>query len=548
MASNDTNVGVHFITTADTRGAKSAASSMGMLEKQAGALGKKMLAAFSVQQVANFLKSSVQAFAEEQRSAALLAQTMKNLFMAQDNASMEQFIQKTEAATGVLDDKLRPAMQTLLRATIDSQKSMELMNLALDISAGTGKDLDAVVSALAKAYLGNTTALAKLGGGLTAADLKSKDFLTIQKKLAAYFKGDAAAAADTFQGKVNRLNVAFDTMKESIGKGIVDALDRMSGGAGGIDKMTSAMKTFGDEVGNSISGLGRLLALVDVGTNKPTTAAQQAKQRDILKNLLRLTPSLQFAASAMDLADYNRSQAAKEAAAMTGSNFGTDLVINQTNIALGKQAALRAANLAAANKEKKAAADKLALEKASAILKNSQKVFDNMAIQLAAAAQNQLTEQDRKRVELKQTQIQLQDAIDNKDTALATKLAASIKTQQEGIQGINGAISKLPTAPDIFGSTLQTIKDVNAQLAIFQKYQFDLFGTYKYIPNPSLPVASFANEGMGSAIQESRIQVHVTVDDNGNLGAKLSNALSNTSANGTGSTLTRVNPLTWGNL
>lgn len=131
--------------------------------------------------------------------------------------AIEDQILKTSLATGVADDQLRPAMQRLALATRDTQKAQELLTLALDISAATGKPLEAVTNALGKAYEGNTGALAKLGVGLGAAELKSLGLENATNELQKLFGGAAAAQAGTYQGQIARLQVAFDEAKETLG-------------------------------------------------------------------------------------------------------------------------------------------------------------------------------------------------------------------------------------------------------------------------------------------------------------------------------------------
>jgi hypothetical protein len=142
-------------------------------------------------------------------------------------AAVEQQITKTSLATGVADDQLRPALQRLALSTGDTAKAQELLNLALDVSQATGKPLETVANALGKAYDGNTTALGKLGIGLSSAELKTMSFTDVQGKLSDLFGGAAAANAETFQGRMNRLKVAFDEAKETIGYALLPIIEKL---------------------------------------------------------------------------------------------------------------------------------------------------------------------------------------------------------------------------------------------------------------------------------------------------------------------------------
>ena len=217
-----------------------AEKSVSTLDMAVTKLGHKLASTFAAYKIAQFGKASVKAFADDQKSAALLAKTLDNVNQGYQTDMVEKYISKAESLYGILDEKLRPAFQTLVVATKDASLSQKLLQTSLDVSAGTGKDLESVTAALAKAYLGNTTALARLGAGISKADLKAKSFNDIITILNQNFSGAAATAADTYQGKIDKLNVGFDKMKETIGKGIIDSLtqlDSSQGFNGVIDKM-----------------------------------------------------------------------------------------------------------------------------------------------------------------------------------------------------------------------------------------------------------------------------------------------------------------------
>jgi hypothetical protein len=141
--------------------------------------------------------------------------------------SVEKYIDKLQRATGVADDKLRPSLEKLLVATGKVGKAQKLQALAMDIAAGTGKDLDTVSLSLAKAYGGNLGALTRMGITLDESIIKNKDFKKAQEELDRLFGGQSAAAADTMEGKFKRFNIAMDEAKESIGVALMPALTEM---------------------------------------------------------------------------------------------------------------------------------------------------------------------------------------------------------------------------------------------------------------------------------------------------------------------------------
>lgn len=176
------------------------------------------------------LYDAAQAAAEDQKSSALLAKTLKATTKATDAqvASVEDWIDTTQRAVGVADDELRPALAQLVRSTKDVHKAQGLLNLALDISAGTGRDLQSVSIALSKAYGGNVSGLAKLGIQTKDAHGKTLAFDGIVKQLTKTFGGQAATAADTYDGKMKRLGISFDEIKESLGYQVLPYLTQFA--------------------------------------------------------------------------------------------------------------------------------------------------------------------------------------------------------------------------------------------------------------------------------------------------------------------------------
>jgi hypothetical protein len=171
----------------------------------------------------------VKAAIEDEAAQLRLANALKNVTNVTDEQikSIEEQILKTSLATGVADDQLRPALQRLTIATKDVTKSQDLLKLALDISAATGKSVETVSNALAKAYEGNAGALSRLGVGISATEAKTLGFEGTVKQLSDTFGGAATTQANTFQGQINRLKVAFDEAKESVGAALLPTLQNL---------------------------------------------------------------------------------------------------------------------------------------------------------------------------------------------------------------------------------------------------------------------------------------------------------------------------------
>jgi hypothetical protein len=188
-----------------------------------------------------------------------LALTLKNVTGATEAqiAATEDYITKTSLAFGVTDDELRPSLERLARATGNLQKAQELQTVAIDVAAGSGKSLEAVTNAMAKAAEGNTASLAKLGIGLTGAELKTMSMEQITAKLASTFENQASTQADTFQGKLNRLTIAFDEGKETVGAFILDAITPLVETI--VNKVIPAISKFTSNLGEKLQPVIKVL-------------------------------------------------------------------------------------------------------------------------------------------------------------------------------------------------------------------------------------------------------------------------------------------------
>jgi hypothetical protein len=243
---------------------------------------------------------AVKAAIEDEKAQTSLAQTLKNVTKATDAQvkATEDYIDKTARATGVADDQLRPSLDRLVRSTQDVTKAQKLQQLALDIAAGTGKDLTTVTEALGKAYDGNLGALKRIGVPLDENIVKTKDFDKAVIALSETFEGQADAAANTFAGRLARFKVAIDEAKESLGQALLPLLERFAKFAteqlapalqGLIDGLTGKKKSVVNALGEFIlttndsedagynlgtalrelgSGLGSLAGVFDSSTSE----------------------------------------------------------------------------------------------------------------------------------------------------------------------------------------------------------------------------------------------------------------------------------------
>jgi len=196
----------------------------------------------------------VKAALEDEEAVRRLSTTLDNLGLAHDQPQIEKFIYGLERSLGVADTELRPAYDRLVRALGDTGKAQDALSLALDVSAGSGKSLEAVTDAMGKAYEGNIAGLSRLGAGIDAATIKTGDMQVITQVLSDTFSGQATASADTLQGRMRVLKTATDNLAEAFGKGLLTGL---TDATEGTDDMIKSM----EELEPALESVGAALAV-----------------------------------------------------------------------------------------------------------------------------------------------------------------------------------------------------------------------------------------------------------------------------------------------
>jgi len=256
--------------------------------ERAAEFGKKAALAFAAAGAAigAFAVSAVKAAAEDEAAQLKLGETIRSTTKATDEQikGVEKYITKTSIAAGITDDELRPAFSRLVRSTNDVEDAQKLLNLALDLSAATGKPLEAVSNALGRAYDGNTTALGKLGLGISAADLKSQDFDTTFNQLTKTFGNFSENEAQSTQKQMERVKIALDEAKESIGAALLPTVQELTGFL--LENFIPALEAF-------ISGLTGTDGLNEGLTASQKTAVEWGKKiRGFIETIIDLKDEL----------------------------------------------------------------------------------------------------------------------------------------------------------------------------------------------------------------------------------------------------------------
>jgi len=186
-------------------------------------------AAAALGAVTAVIGSAVSAAIEDQAAQASLARQIKASTKATDKQikAVEEYISSLGQSVAISDGDARPALQALIVATKDVTKAQDLLNIAIDISAGTGKDLASVSDALAKAYAGNMRGLQALSPELKAMIKDGASLEEVLATLETNFGGAGEAAANTAAGGMKKLGIAFDETKESIGMAFLPVFEKL---------------------------------------------------------------------------------------------------------------------------------------------------------------------------------------------------------------------------------------------------------------------------------------------------------------------------------
>ncbi len=481
MAFPDINIGSKF----DAKGFKQAQSATDKLNKGVKNLASTFGIAFGTSAVVAFAKASVRAFIQDDNAARSLGITLKNLGLETGNTSkyVNEMISNLEKQTGVLDDQLRPAMDRLLRATGSVSKATTLLGLALDIAAGTGKDLTTVSQGLQKAYLGNNASLGRLGVGLSKAELTSSSFEEIQIRLSELFAGQASSAAESYAGQLNKLTIAGNNAKEVIGKGIIQALTESSGN---FNTATADIEKYAEAISDLIVDFGRFFRLSNA---VPSIFELLTDPVSAIKNFDKV-------------ADEIDAQIARQNKLAMGKNP------IQAGSYLNTQKKITALTKEQSKAQLKILADKrlaFAIDKANLALAKGTDVFDMDKIQLNAALIGQAEAlgkattgsqilaiaNDVQRLKVKQDIAALEDAIASKDEAAILKATAKLNEDLKILGALQRQDAKLLDINNVLAGMKSTdlinLANLQAALDLLAKFKFPTLTMPGYVDTTTKP-------------------------------------------------------------
>lgn len=441
------NVLINVVSEFDQKGFKQADSSLNLLTKRVVKFTATLGLAHKAQQAV------LDAMADE-KATKILAQNLRNLGMAYAQVPAEQFIQQMQRQTGILDDELRPAYATLARVTGDMAKTQEILALAFDVSSGTGQDFQSVVNALSKAYVGNTKSLRSLNIGLTTAELQTKSFADITEILNKQFGGAGAASLETYAGKLAVLKAAAADASETIGVGFLSALQTTSG--------STSIVELADKINNLAERTAALTRWMGYGAKSILTYIQAfTDPRGALNNFRELQKQI--------LAD-TKAWNERNMKVWYPEGYQTAEMKRAAAAALARSKQVLANNKKITAEKKKQTELEKALGAANAMLNTAKGVFDLEQVSVAAALANRtLTENERKRLEIKQAIFALEAAIDagdQKRITTGTTILGGLLNQFATLQQQEKILGQVKTAYDALGMNKDLINLDNLNQAL----------------------------------------------------------------------------------
>lgn len=424
---------------------KQADTATDKLTKNVKTLAKTFGLAFSTTAVLAYGKAAVRAAAADEKAQKQLALALKNVGLGRDAASSEDYIQRLQTEFGIVDDLLRPAYQTMAIATRDTAQAQKLFNLALDISAASGKDLASVSQALSRAYLGNNASLSRLGVGISKADLQAKSFEDIMSQLTQTFAGSATQAANTFQGSMEKLGVATANVQEIIGVGLIDALTKLGQNTSAADLATNMEKT-AVYIADVIRGIGELSSKLK---SLPVIGNFQVGMIPIIGSYIELLRKAGVQTGQMASADNAHLKSLQNQFAVTKKTVAQNKILTKETATQLKNKKLEQA-----------------INKANLALGKGEGVFDMEKIQIAAALENQAQAlgkttnaaqvlaiaNDVARLNVKKSMLALEDAIASKDEEAITAATAKLNADLKILGALSGQTIKLADIKSILDS------------------------------------------------------------------------------------------------
>jgi hypothetical protein len=279
------------------------------------------------------------------------------------------------------------------------------------------------------------------------------------KVLNSTYKDFNANLRNTDAGKMQVLANVSKDVQTTIGIGIIDSLKILAGSTS-ISDLAVDMQNAADNAAEFLVTVSKI--------GKTINDAFSGASKDIANFIKATDPFVDL------IIEGDPSGFMKNRPKSTGLTYNKNehMAHKQTVALISKADKLTKSQLAAQKKlldtQRKIAAEKKKqeiLDKAALVLAQGQKVFDEEGIQLAAAAQGKLTEEERLRVALKKDIYDLEAAINQENLSAAARLSNSMVANAQKLAALRTDMVGLNNIENPFTAWLSTLQQMAMELA-----------------------------------------------------------------------------------
>lgn len=258
-------IGIWYKMFGDPKGANDALDKVGKKSMDVGALIKKALAVVSVAAALKFGQACIDANSEADRTAAMLAGTLRSVAGATDKvvASTKAWVDKMEVAKSFDDSEINAALQSLTIKYGDVELAQKGVTVAME--AARNKNID-LATATQQVYMGSQ-GLSKSLRDYGVAVVKGTSATGYLDKIMSKVAGSSDIFNASLDGQKARLTTLKGNLMEVIGKGLTPlAASLMSSVAPILEKVmgyiSAHMPQIQKGIQDTIKFVGRLIEAI----------------------------------------------------------------------------------------------------------------------------------------------------------------------------------------------------------------------------------------------------------------------------------------------
>jgi hypothetical protein len=457
---------INIASKFDAKGFKQAETASEKLGRTVKNLAGTFGLAFGTAAVVAYGKASVKVALEAQAEQ----ERLNNILRVTTGATQAQIDILNEQATaleriGVVTAGNIKTTQSQL-ATFDLQISTikTLTPAILDYvtaekgATASAAEFKSMTNGLAQALNGNFTSLTRTGfvlddvtKNMIKNGTETERAAALVKVLNSTYKDFNANLRNTDAGKMQVLANTAQEVQTIIGTGIIDSLKLLSGDKT-IENLANNMRDFATAVSDTFIGVS---LFVNELKKIPVIGKALGGIFDNLGSGLIFT---QMGKAYRERLEYNKNEHKSKQQILKVDTRADK--ISKTQLATAKKLSATQKQIAAEKKKQEV------LDKAALVLAEGQKVFEEEGIQLAAAAQGKLTDEEKARLALKKDIYDLENAINQGNVTAAANLANSLVSNAQKLAMLRTDMVGLNDIQNPFNAWLLTIQKMAYELSV----------------------------------------------------------------------------------